>query len=100
MYDGLARNGNAGRLYPKSPPSEDEIKRMDDWKIAGDKRTWRVHHVEQLQKPAVKSREDRVVSYLFILEHVFSGKELLEVPPAQEVKHLRRFNNLILEDEV
>lgn len=87
-------------VYPKEPPTEDDIKRFNDWKVAGDKRKWRISHVQQLQKAATKSRDDRIVSYLFILEQVYGDKELIEIPPAQEVKHLRRFNNLIMEDGV
>lgn len=89
--------------YYERSPTEDQIRKQGDWKIAGDKRDWRVNHVQQLQKPATKVDRAMVTSFLVIFEQVITDPEReVDLRPVVtgEPQHLRRFNNLILEDEV
>lgn len=90
--------------YKVKVPTEEQIQRNDDWKISGDKRTWRTAHVQELMKPATKTSQPqaRIVSFLVILEQVILNpeKEVETVTPDIAPLHLRRFGNLIMEDEI
>lgn len=88
--------------YYQPAPSEEQVRRLGDWKIAGDKRTWRVSHVQQQMKPATKIPSAMVTSYLIILEQVVINpeKDLDDLPKVKSAYHLRKFNNLIVEEEV
>jgi hypothetical protein len=85
-------------------PTEERIKRLNDWKITGDKRTWRVSHVQELLKPATRVDRASVTSYLVILEQVIINpeKDLAEAKVAgnKSVCFLRKFDNLITDEEV
>lgn len=84
------------------PPTEDQIRRSSDLRIAGDKRSWRVSHIQQQMKPFTKVPRAMVTSFFVILEQVILNpeKEIESVTPELEPRHLRRFSNLIMEDEI
>ena len=83
------------------PPSEENILQCKIWKIAGDKRLWKVIHAEHLLKPVVKDAGMHCKSFFVILEQIVTNPEKDLVPESQGSRHhLRKFNNLIVEEEV
>lgn len=87
----------------EAQPSEILMLRYRDWRIAGDKRKWQMVSAQEIAKPALRAKVEgaRVTNFFVTLEQVITNpeKELDVVPHPCERGHLRRFNNLILDDE-
>ncbi len=89
--------------YSARIPDEQSFSKYTDWRIVGDKRTWKPAFVQQIAKPTTKADPgQRLTSFLVILEQVITNpeKEVVAAPPGDEVKYLRRFSNLLLDDGV